>query len=156
MIQNPTKEITLPFNIDEVKQALKKISNFMSGSKMTDSDDILNQYQYQFSEFLSLGATLTVNLTELEVNKTKINLESSRVVGAYDYAHEVNNAKQQMDKFLKTLSNLLQNPNAVASEVKSVTEKDEWYNNNLILVVLVLVFWPAAIYQLYLRFKNKK
>lgn len=155
MIANPTKEIIIQFSIDDVKSCLKKIANYMSGCKMTDSDDILNQYQYQFSEFLSLGAVMTVNLTEVD-GKTKINLESSRVTGAYDQSYEVNNAKQQMDKFLKSLSHLLQNPNIEISEVKKVTEKNEWYNSNSILILLVIVFWPAAIYQLILRYNNKK
>jgi len=156
MIQNPKKEITVLFNIEQVKEVLKKISSFISGCEVVDIDDVLNQYEYKFSEFLSLGSVFTVNLTEVNETKTLITMESSRVVGAYDKAYEVTNANQQIGMFLKTLSRLLQNPNAEVADVKKITQKDEWYNNNLILVVLIIVFWPLGVYQLYLRNKNNK
>ena len=156
MIQNPKKEITVLFNIEQVREVLKKISSFISGCEVVDIDDVLNQYEYKFSEFLSLGSVFTVNLTEVNETKTLITMESSRVVGAYDKAHEVTKANQQIGMFLKTLSRLLQNPNAEVADVKKITQKDEWYNNNLILVVLIIVFWPLGVYQLYLRNKNNK
>lgn len=156
MIQNPKKEITVLFNIEQVKEVLKKISSFISGCEVVDIDDVLNQYEYKFKEFLSLGSVFTVNLTEVNETKTLITMESSRVVGAYDKAYEVTNANQQIGMFLKTLSRLLQNPNAEVADVKKITQKDEWYNNNLILVVLIIVFWPLGVYQLYLRNKNNK
>lgn len=156
MIQNPKKEITVLFNIEQVKEVLKKISSFISGCKVVDLDDVLNQYEYKFSEFLSLGSVFTVNLTEISETKTMITMESRRVVGAYDKAHEVTNANEQINMFLKTLSRLLQNPNAEVAEVKKITQKDEWYNSNTILVVLIFLFWPVAVYQLYLRNKNNK
>ena len=155
MIQNPKKEITVSFNIEQVKDVLKKISNYISGCQVEEIDEVLNQYQYKFGEFLSLGSILTVNLSESTENKTTITMELSRVVGAYDKSYEVQNATEQMNKFLKTLSKLLQNPNSEVAQVKSVTQQNEWYNSNLILVVLIFVFWPLAIYQLYVRNKNK-
>lgn len=156
MIQNPKKEITVMFNIKQVKEVLKKISRFISGCEVIDLDDVLNQYEYKFSEFISFGSVFTVNLTEISETKTLITIESSRVIGAYDKSHEVTNSNKQINMFLKTLSRLLQNPNAEVTEVKNITQKNEWYNNNLILVVMIIVFWPFAIYQIYLRNKNNK
>jgi len=150
MIPNPTKEIVVPFNIEDVKKSIYRVSNLISNCTFKEYDETLNMYKFQFSEFMSFGSYLIVNLTGLTNNTTKLNLEFSRLNGAYDNPHEITNANEQLSDFLKNLSILLKDPNYIPPV------EPEWYEKNSILIASIFLFWPLTIFILYKRFTKKK
>ena len=116
LIANPKKEVTVDFPLEEVKVAVSRVHEFTKG-KLKEQDDILKQYVISYLN-LGIGNIITVNLEPISDSKTKVSLESSRFIGGYvlltvkyDNQLEVTTAGQDLKIVLKTMSDLLSNPN---------------------------------------------
>ena len=137
MIQNPTKKIVVNFSTNEVEVAIGKVPNFISNCSMNNSDSVLHEHTLNFSEILSTGSRLVVNLNEISETKTEINLEVKIVVGAFDKPHEITNANSHIDNFTSTLSKLLQDKNLEPTEQELKTQANQATNSIIISVFIV-------------------
>lgn len=122
-IANPTKKVTIDFPIGQVKDGVKNISKVYKKYRMTNENPMFNQYTYEATEFLSLGVFIDINLTSQGDNRTEVNIEVRRKMGAFDTWVEVQNANEHIQKIIDGLSKLLTNPNM---EVKEVKEESSW------------------------------
>lgn len=104
-IPNPKKNITIDFPIKKLKNTILFIPLTKDKKyKFTSKNDVLNLYTFEATEFLSLGVYIDISLSEVSENKTSIEIEVRRKVGAFDQAHEVSNANQHITKILELIS----------------------------------------------------
>lgn len=121
-IANPTKKVTIEFPISRVKDAVLNIPKVYKKYRLENKDDMFYNYTLGVSEFLSLGAFIDINLNEVSSNKTEINIEVRRKLGAFDNWVEVQNANEHIQKVISALSKAIKS-NGVVEEVK---EESNW------------------------------
>jgi hypothetical protein len=124
-IPNPTKKVTIDFPISRVKDSVRNISKVYKKYTMEKENPMFNQFTLQASEFLSLGVFIDINLSEQGDNRTEINIEVRRKMGAFDEWIEVQNANNHIQNIIDALSRLLTNPNVKVQEVKQVSKWPE-------------------------------
>jgi hypothetical protein len=124
-IANPTKKVTIDFPISRVKDSVRNISKVYKKYTMEKENPLFNQFTLQASEFLSLGVFIDINLSEQGDNRTEINIEVRRKMGAFDEWIEVQNANNHIQNIIDALSRLLTNPNVKVQEVKQVSKWPE-------------------------------
>lgn len=122
-IPNPTKKVTIDFSVDKVKQGIKDIPKAMSKYKFTKENQMFNQITLEASEFLSLGVFIDFNLNPVSDNRTEINLEVRRKMGAFDNWVEVQNANEHIQKLFDGLTRTLTTP---AGQLTQVKEPSSW------------------------------
>lgn len=85
MIPNPKKTVVIDFSITEIKNAIVKIpSQFDKNYTLDKQNDLLNQFTFSATEFLSLGVYVDINLNYVTETKTSIEIEVRRKIGAFD------------------------------------------------------------------------
>lgn len=122
-IANPTKKVTIEFPISQVKDGVLNIPKVYKKYRLEKQNPMFNQYTLEASEFLSLGVYIDINLTSVGDNRTEVNIEVRRKLGAFDNWVEVQNANEHIQKLIDGLSKALQSPNGQVQEVK---EPSKW------------------------------
>jgi hypothetical protein len=150
VIPNPKKTIEIDFSIDQLKNSIEYITYKNSKYKLFQKNDVINQYSFQGMEFLSLGVYIDINLTSLNENKTRIDIEVRRTIGAFDKPTEINKANdhiQNITKFIgecvvmsvEELIQLKESSTAINSEKK----KGLTWKTVAIFVVSFIVFFAV-------------
>ena len=122
-IANPTKKVTIDFPISQVKDGVLNIPKVYKKYRLEKQNPMFNQYTLEASEFLSLGVYIDINLNEVGINRTEVNIEVRRKLGAFDTWVEVQNANEHIQKLIDGLSRTLSSPNGQVEEVK---EESNW------------------------------
>lgn len=135
-IANPTKKVTIEFPISQVKDAVLNIPKVYKKYRLEKQNPMFNQYTLEASEFLSLGVYIDINLTSVGDNRTEVNIEVRRKLGAFDNWVEVQNANEHIQKLIDGLSKALTSPNGQVEEVK---ESSTWpYVVGFIIGLIIL------------------
>jgi len=92
VISNPKKSFELDFDTESIMNTLKFIPALNTKYKLTSSNNLLKTYRFEALEFISLGIYADINVSSITESKSKIEIEISRKVGAFDQAHEVSKA----------------------------------------------------------------
>ena len=135
----PQKEITIDFSIQDIKIAILKLPKMLDNCKIINQNDILNRYDMRFTSFMSLGNKLSVTLTQLSENKTKITVDTTRMSGTFNESHEVTSADTDYTKMTDSLSKLLSNPNITDDEMKSNSDNNSNAGLNIVLGVIFVI-----------------
>lgn len=138
-IANPTKKVTIDFPISLVKDGVRNITKVYKKYTMEKENPMFNQFTLQASEFLSLGVFIDINLSEPSPNKTEINIEVRRKMGAFDEWIEVQNANEHIQKIFDGLSRTLTNPNVQVQEVKQVSKWPEVVGYIIGICILIAI-----------------
>ena len=69
--------------INVIKEAVLNVREVDIQYKLTSSNELMNLYTYQASEFLSLGVYVDINLSKISESKTDINVEVRRKIGSF-------------------------------------------------------------------------
>ena len=113
-IPNPTKTISVPFSIEEVKKSVKSLKKSLDviGKRNFEEesyDDLIGELRLTKREFLSMGARVIVNTNYLSDDTTRIDIEVQRVTGAFDNRAEVTYANEHINDVSSALSFALKN-----------------------------------------------
>lgn len=139
-ITNPTKKVTIEFPISQVKDSVLNIPKVYKKYRLEKQNPMFNQYTLEASEFLSLGVFIDINLNEVSPNKTEINIEVRRKLGAFDTWVEVQNANEHIQKIIDGLSKALQSPNGQVQEVKEKSYVPEMIGFVIGIIILLSLF----------------
>ena len=121
MIPNPKKTVVIDFSIAEIKQAIVKIpSQFDKNYTLDKQNDLLNQFTFSATEFLSLGVYVDINLNYVTETKTSIEIEVRRKIGAFDQTFEVQKANQHIQKLFTGISTLLTKQKQIEVPFKTI------------------------------------
>ena len=139
----PQKELVVDFSVNDVKNAILKIPKMVDSCSMLQKDDVLKKYDLQFTSFASTGNKLSIHLVEINDNKTKIVVDTTRVFGSYNQSHEVTSANTDFTKMTNALSKLLTNPNMTETEMTTIRSNN---SNSGVNAVLYIIFIISLIY----------
>jgi hypothetical protein len=117
VIPNPTKTITIDFPIEKVKEATRNIDKLMKFCHFREENDTFNSYKFSRSEFLSMGSLIDINLNSLSENKTQINIEISRQMGAFDEWVEVHKANKHIEETINSIADIIKNGVPIKEEI---------------------------------------
>jgi hypothetical protein len=106
-IANPTKKVTVEFPLNKVKEGVMNISKIFKKYRLEKQNQMFNQYTFDASEFLSLGVYIDVNLSQVADNRTDVQIEVRRKLGAFDNWVEVQNANEHIQKMIEGISKSL-------------------------------------------------
>jgi hypothetical protein len=109
VIPNPKKTITIDFPIEQVKVAARNIDKLMKSCDFIEENDLFNSYKFTRNEFLSLGAFININLNAVSNNKTQVDVEISRKLGAFDEWVEVQKANKHIEETINSMANIIKN-----------------------------------------------
>ena len=127
LINNPKKELSLDFSGKKIINSLRNVPAINKKYSILKDDkvlnivvlkkkgivDILNHYEFQFS------------FEEISENKTKMIIECSRLIGAFDTAGEITEVTLFMDDILEAMSSLLSEDNIEEYLIRIKAEKEE-------------------------------
>lgn len=120
MIPNPKKSVVVDFTLDEIKSVLIKLPKYFGNKYTLDAqNDLMSQYTFGALEFLSLGVSIDINLNYVTENKTNIEVEVRRKIGAFDKSFEVQKANQHIQNIFNGISTLLTNVRKAAAAVEA-------------------------------------
>jgi hypothetical protein len=119
-IANPTKKVTVEFPLNKVKEGVMNISKIFKKYRLEKQNQMFNQYTFDASEFLSLGVYIDVNLSQVADNRTDVQIEVRRKLGAFDNWVEVQNANEHIQKMIEGISKSLM------GDTKEVKEESKW------------------------------
>jgi hypothetical protein len=136
----PQKEITVDFSIKDIKEAILKLPKMLDACKVIDENDIIKKYDLQFTSFMSMGNRLSLQLTEISENKTKITIDTTRMIGSFNESHEVSSANTDYNKMITALSKVLSNPNMEEDEMTrhNFTIENSNSGTNFVLVIAII------------------
>jgi DNA-directed RNA polymerase subunit RPC12/RpoP len=104
-VPNPKKTITIDFPISKLKETIGFIPLTKDKAyKFTSKNEVFNLYTFEATEFLSLGVYVDISFSEVSENKTTIEIEVRRKIGAFDQAHEVTSANNHISKIIELIS----------------------------------------------------
>ena len=156
---NPKKEITIPYNISEVKKSLGDLQTYLikvgaENYKQESYNELVGELRLSTFEFLSFGVYIIFNVKKIDETQTTVNIEVQRKVGAFDATHEVGLANRHLNYLTDVLYSLLRNEtmdlglamghNIVKSRIK--------IPSSTTTIIWLLLFFP---YGLYYMWKNK-
>ncbi len=95
-IPNPKKTFEVDFNIEKLTSTIEFIPLKNNKYKFTSKNEILKTYRFEALEFLSLGVYIDISIGFISDTKTKIEIEVSRKIGAFDQSHEVKKANDHI------------------------------------------------------------
>ena len=135
----PQKEIIVDFSVAEVRDSILKLPKMLDNCTILDKNDVFKKYDLQFTSFMSLGNKLSITLTELSDNKTKIVVDTTRMVGSFNESHEVTSANNDYSKMILALSKLLSNPDLSEDEMKTHSKSNSNTELNIFLGVIFVI-----------------
>lgn len=142
-IANPTKSITLNQSVDTVKEVVSNLTKTMKllghlGYSSTKSDEFMGMYTISKTETLSLGVNIIIMVNGDE-NKTTIDIEIARAMGAFDSWVEVSNANRHMRNIMESISyGLNPDPNTKVFTEEEIQSKEN--SNALWSFVIGILF----------------
>jgi hypothetical protein len=139
----PQKELIVDFSIQDVKNALSKLPKMISNCTLVDQNIVINKFDFNFTSLMSLGNKLSIHLVQIDENKTKLVIDTTRVVGTFNESHEVSSASTDYNKFTNALSKLLLNPNISETEIAQYNKTTD---NSSVNFVLIIIFVIAMFY----------
>ncbi len=104
-VPNPKKTITIDFPISKLKETIGFIP--LTGDKkykFTTKNEAFSLYTFEVTELLSLGVYIDISFSEVNENKTTIEIEVRRKMGAFDKSHEITNANNHISKIIELIS----------------------------------------------------
>lgn len=110
MLPNPTRQITVDFTPEQVLDALKKVPKMFDNYKLENINSVLKTLTFSTNEFLSAGVFIEVSFNSSLENKTQVNIEVRRKIGAFDQSHEITYANNHIQNILNSMSTFLSNP----------------------------------------------
>lgn len=103
-IPNPTKSLKVNFSLSETRKAIKNISRLNSKYSKENFNETIENYKFSASETLNLGCFVDINLSEIETNKTGIDITISRKIGSFDKSFEITKANNHIDIIMNLIS----------------------------------------------------
>jgi hypothetical protein len=145
-IPNPKKTITIDFPIEKVKVAARNIDKIMKFCHFREENDMFNSYKFSRSEFLSMGALININLNSISENKTQVDIEISRQLGAFDEWVEVTKAGRHMEEAFNAMSSIIKNGVPKIEPVVTAPAKPATKAQAITSLILLLGFAIGSVW----------
>ena len=149
-IPNPKKTLEIDFNIEQLSNAIILIPLKDSKYKFTSKNDVLKTFRFEALEFLSLGVYIDISVSSISDTKSKIEIEVSRKLGAFDQAVEVSKANDHIANIATLMSEcLVLKPEEITdleNKNKALAEKKGCGKSTAVLTLIVIGSAVALIF----------
>jgi hypothetical protein len=153
VIPNPKKSVTIAIPFNKVNFAVSNLKSVIPFLHFREHDEMFNSYTFAKNEFLSLGVLIDINLIDMGDNKTQINVEIRRKMGAFDESYEVQNASKHIQDVFNGISHIIKN--GVPKPKQQVTTSQK--SNSSFGVLGVLLFFTFVFMGLmYIKKYNER
>ncbi|MDG1056751.1 MAG: hypothetical protein P8O83_03410 [Flavobacteriaceae bacterium] len=158
VIANPKKSLVIEMDMKSIKKAINLIPTLRPKYKATSSDEILNQFTFEATEFLSLGVYMDISVTFIEDNKTEVTVEIRRKVGSFNKSHEVQSANDKIQMIFKLISSGLSMTDEEINQIKTKTEDTKMeltprQKQNGVINGIIILVTIASFIAMYFYFK---
>lgn len=126
-IPNPKKTLEIEFSVEQLSNAIILIPLKDSKYKFTSKNEVLKTFRFEALEFVSLGVYIDISVSSVSDTKSKIEIEVSRKIGAFDQAVEVSKANDHIAKIATLMSECLV---LKPEEISELEEKNKAMANN--------------------------
>jgi len=106
-IPNPKKSFQLDFPQDKIFKSLDNIPTLNRKYTIVNKDEILKIMRLDSLEFLSLGVYVDITLSSISDERTNVDIEVLRKIGAFDQSFEVQKANQHIQTVASLISQSL-------------------------------------------------
>ena len=103
-IPNPKKSFDVDFSSQKIIDTIPYIPLVNNKYKFTSKNDVLKTYRFEALEFLSLGIYVDISISTISDSRSKIEIEVSRKIGAFDQSFEVVEYKYKEGRYLDILN----------------------------------------------------
>lgn len=103
-IPNPKKSFDVDFDSQKIIETIQYIALINKTYKFTSKNEVLKTFRFEALEFLSLGVYVDVSVSSLTETKSKIEIEVSRKIGAFDQSFEVSKANDHISRMANLIS----------------------------------------------------
>ena len=140
MIPNPKKTLTFKAPIEKVKEAIENLTTTLDkvnagNYKLTENNEMIDQYVFNKTEPLSLGSNITLDLIPMG-DQTQVNIEVSRVLGSFDQGYEVTNAMNHIKNITNGILWYL-NPEQSKEEMTKQTKLNDGGQAIMVIVYII-------------------
>lgn len=123
-IPNPIKSFQIDLPLARIADGIRTITQFDSKYKFVKENDVLNQFTFSATEFLSIGVLIELTLKSEYENRTSVTIEVRRALGSFDKSHEVTLANKHISDLSDLLARSLSfTPEEYATKIRN--EKDK-------------------------------
>ena len=86
-IPNPKKTLEIDFNVEQIISTILFIPLKDTKYSFISKNDVFKTFRFAALEFLSLGVFVDISVSSITDTKSKIEIEVSRKVGAFDQSY---------------------------------------------------------------------
>jgi hypothetical protein len=150
-IPNPKKSFDIDFNSKEVfekTQYLPLITKFKFHSK----NEVLKTYRFESLEFLSFGVWVDISISSITEEKSKVEIEILRKIGAFDKSYEVSEAGRHIVELSEGITKcIVLTPEQIETIQKGIIEAQnkeanrKWHEWGISVAWLLFLFPPLGI-----------
>lgn len=149
-IPNPKKTLEIDFSVEQLSNAIILIPLKDSKYKFTSKNDVLKTFRFEALEFLSLGVYIDISVSSISDTKSKIEIEVSRKLGAFDQAVEVSKANDHIARIATLMSEcLVLKPEEITDleeKNKALSEKKGCGKTAAFLALIVIGLFGVIFY----------
>jgi len=131
LAQNPKKEVTVNFNLDDVRNAILKLAK--KDCVLVKNDTILNEITFHDKESLGVGYHVTFTLLKKGETETNVIIEVSRNLSTINTSTELGIANNKLKRFTAEFSAFL------SGDVNPETGKANIPQQGCMVVLLFIV-----------------
>jgi hypothetical protein len=150
VIPNPKKTLEIDFSIEQIKGSIEYIPYKNNKYKFYQKNEVINLYSFHGKEFLSLGVYIDINLTSVNENRTKIDIEVRRTFGSFDKSSEVTQANDHLQNILKLISECLVLPKEALSELRQSSTAINTEKKKVVTWKTISIFIGSFIVSLFI------
>lgn len=121
-IPNPKKTLEIDFNVEQIISTILFIPLKDTKYSFISKNDVFKTFRFAALEFLSLGVFVDISVSSITDTKSKIEIEVSRKVGAFDQSYEVTKANEHIARIATLISECLI---LTPVEIKDLEEKNK-------------------------------
>lgn len=150
-VPNPKKSFEIDFNSQDVFDKIQHLS-LVSKYKFTSRNEVLKTYRFESFELLSLGIYADISVSSINQERTKIEIEILRKVGAFDKSFEVSQANRHISEISEGISKCVtftsDQIEALEQELveeQNIQDNKKWHEDWPAPFLLLSLFPPAGI-----------
>lgn len=156
-IPNPKKSFDVDYNCQKIVDTIQYIPLINSKYKFTSKNDVLKTYRFEALEFLSLGVYVDINISSISDSKTKIEVEVSRKIGAFDQSFEVSKANDHISVIATLISECITLTSDQIQDLelrKSISPEQKPVQSKTTMILLSFFLGGLGIHRLMMGYSN--
>ena len=156
-IPNPKKSFDVDFSSQKIIDTIQYIPLRNNKYKYTSKNDILKTYRFEALEFLSLGVYVDISISSITETRSKIEIEVSRKIGAFDQSFEVAKANDHISLIATLISECISLTPSQINELelkKKNIPLEKPAQSKTTMILVTLFFGGFGIHRLMMGYSN--